>query len=56
MVVSPVLLRRGIEKKFLSDPNTLKKSGCGESLVDYPSVEYPGIISYLVIQTSRITG
>ena len=38
------------------DPYMLKKSECGEDLADYPSVEYPDIVNYLVLQTSWITG
>ena len=38
------------------DPYMLKKSECGENLMDYPSVEYPDIVNYLVLQTSWITG
>ena len=34
----------------------LKKSECSEDLADYPSVEYPDIVNYLVLQTSWITG
>ena len=38
------------------DPYMLKKSECSEDLADYPSFEYPDIVSYLVLQTSWITG
>ena len=38
------------------DPYMLKKSECSEDLADYPSVEYPDIVNYLVLQTSWITG
>ena len=38
------------------DPYMLKKSECSENLADYPSVEYPDIVNYLVLQTSWITG
>ena len=34
----------------------LKKSECSEDVVDCPSMEYPDIVNYLVLQTSRITG
>ena len=34
------------------DPYMLKKSVCSEDLADYPSVEYPDIVNYLVLQTS----
>ena len=37
------------------DPYVLKKSECSEDLVDYRSMEYPDIVSYLVLQTSWIT-
>ena len=37
------------------DPYMLKESECSEDLADYPSVEYPDIINYLVLQTSWIT-
>ena len=38
------------------DPYMLKKSGCSEDLADYPSVEYPDIVNYFLLQTSWITG
>ena len=38
------------------DPYMLKKSEYSENLADYPSVEYPDIVNYLVLQTSWITG
>ena len=38
------------------DPYMLKKSEYSEDLVDYPSMEYPDIVNYLVLQTSWITG
>ena len=34
----------------------LKKSECSEGLADYPSMEYPDLVSYLALQTSWITG
>ena len=34
----------------------LKKSECSEDLADYPSMEYPDLVSYLALQTSWITG
>ena len=38
------------------DPYMLKKSECIEDLADYPSMEYPDIVNYLVLQTLWITG
>ena len=50
--------RRCDEKVFTCgfDPYMSKKSDCGKDLADYPSVEYPDIVNYLVLQISWITG
>ena len=34
----------------------LKKSECSDELADFPAVEYPDIVNYLVLQTSWVTG
>ena len=38
------------------DPYILKTSDCSDNLTDFPSVEYPDIVNYLVLQTSWATG
>ncbi|XP_068743560.1 uncharacterized protein [Montipora capricornis] len=38
------------------DPYVLKKSDCSDELASFPSVGYPDIVNYLVLQTSWITG
>lgn len=38
------------------DPYLLKKSQCTDDLAGYPSIQYPDIVNYLVLQTSWVTG
>ena len=38
------------------DPCVLKTSDCSDELASFPSMEYPDIVNYLVLQTSWITG
>ncbi|EDO30929.1 predicted protein [Nematostella vectensis] len=38
------------------DPYLLKPSQCSDDLADFPCVEYPDIVNYLVLQTSWATG
>ena len=57
--VSLVQRKRDILKRSLCVDlihTCLKKSECSEDLGDYPSVEFPDIVNYFVLQTSWITG
>ena len=38
------------------DPYLLKISECSNEFADFPAVEYPDIVNYLVLQTSWVTG